>query len=253
MKEVSASCSFKSRGGSFEDYMADPSTPKILIGGTFIASSVLTAREASSAGGRLLVFVHTTIKQRALQSLLREALPSLDVTTVGRVADFERALKSGQDAVLTLPIVMKSHGMSPSVRGVRHGSSDESYSLVSVGKTPDVSRLKSVGALDLLDRRGTTGFVRDLLDKDVKVQRVTKVEDLLPLLQLDRAEAVLLPTRMISDVRSQSSLNLAAKVLPRKLGLPALASVSPQGAKVVADSRRISGRVAELLGVDGWK
>lgn len=233
--------------------MADPSNPKHLIEGALIVSSAVTAREASAAGGRLLVFVHTTIKQRALQSLLKDSLPGLDVTAVGRVADFDRALRDGQDAVLTLPMVMQSHGMSPSVRGVRKGSSEESYSLVSVGRTPDIGRLKSVGALDLLDRRGTTGFVRDLLDTKVKVQRVTKVEDLLPLLQLERADAVLLPSRMIADLRSQSSLNLAAKVLPKRLGLPALASVSSRGAKVVADARRISGRVADLLGVDGWK
>jgi hypothetical protein len=224
-----------------------------LIGAGVLASSLLRAGLASANGARLLVFIHTSIKQRALQGMLQDSLPHLTVTAVGRVADFERSLKDGQDAVLTLPLVMQAHGMKPQVRGTHGGANDESYSLVGVGRPPDLTRISSVGALDLLDRRGTTGFVRDLVDREVKVERVTKVEDLLPLLQLERAEAVLLPTRMLSEVRSQSSLALEARALPTRLGLPALANVGANGALAIAETIKLSGEPARLLGVNGWK
>src|SRR5215475_408049 len=79
--------------------------------------ALLGAGTASAKRTKLLVFVQTVIKQRALQLLLQETLPGLEVTTVGRVADFGRSLKEGPDAVLTLPIVMHEHGLIPQIRG----------------------------------------------------------------------------------------------------------------------------------------
>src|ERR1041384_4188583 len=102
----------------------------------------------------------------------------------------------------------------------------------------------------MLDRNGTNALVRDVIGKQVKVERVTKVEDLLPLLQLQRADAVLLPTRLFSDIKATSSLNLEHRELPGRLGLPALASVGPAGAEAVAQAAKLNGKAAQLLGVD---
>ncbi len=229
-----------------------PQTTNIVRAG-IAASSLLGATNARANGERLLVFVHTSIKQRAFQGLLSANLPGLEITTVGRVADFERSLGQGQDAVLTLPMVMAANGMSPQVRGQRNGSSVEAYSLVGVGRAPEPDAVSSSGTLDILERRGTTEFVRGLLNSRVKVERVTKVEDLLPLLQFERVESILLPTRLLGEVRSQSSLKLEGRDIGQKLPLPALASVGPRGAAAVAAAQRISGQVAQLLGVDSWK
>jgi len=57
-----------------------------------------------------------------------------------------------------------------------------------------------------LGRDGTNAFVRGLVGSNVKVERVAKVEDLLPLLQMQRADAVILPSRMFSEIKSTSSL-----------------------------------------------
>src|SRR4029453_19623049 len=78
---------------------------------------------------RLLVFPHVAAKQRAFQTELQTALPGIVVTAVGRTGDFERALAEGQDAVLTLPVVLAAHGLAPVLRGVRQGSADEKYAL----------------------------------------------------------------------------------------------------------------------------
>lgn len=227
-------------------------TPNIVTAG-LVAGALLSATPAKANGERLLVFVHTSIKQRAFQGLLSDSLPGLVITTVGRVADFERSLKQGQDAVLTLPQVMSANGMNPQVRGQRNGSATEAYSLVGVGRTPEANSVSSTGTLDILERRGTTEFVRGLLNAKVKVERVTKVEDLLPLLQFERVESILLPTRLLSEVRAQSSLNIAGRDIGQKLPLPALASVGPGGAVAISAAQRLSGRAAELLGVDSWK
>jgi len=216
------------------------------------ALALLQARPAVAGSARLLAFVQTSIKQRALQQLLQDALPSLSITTVGRVADFGRALTEGQDAILTLPIVMRARGISPQLLGRRAGASDETYSLVGANGVPVIANLRTVGAIDMLDRAGTNALVQNLVGQQVKVERVTKVEDLLPLLQLQRADAVLLPTRLFPDVKATSSLNLEHRELSGRLGLPALASVGPAGAEALAQAAKLNGKAAQLLGVDSW-
>lgn len=216
------------------------------------ALDLLQARNAAARSARLLVFVQTSIKQRALQQLLQDALPGLSVTTVGRVADFGRALEEGQDAILTPPIVMRARGITPQVLGKRGGSSDEPYSLVGANGVPIVANLRVVGAIEMLDRASTNVLVQNMVGRQVKVERVTKVEDLLPLLQLSRADAVLLPSRLFSDIKATSSLNLEQRELPSRLGLPALASVGPHGAEGVAQASKLTGKAAQLLGVDSW-
>src|ERR1044071_832778 len=98
--------------------------------------------------GRLLVYLHVAIKQRALQSDLESALPQVEVVAVGRIADFERVLKDGVDAVLALPLVLSAYNLSPGLRGQRAGSSEERYLLAGVGSPPVPSRVTTVGALD---------------------------------------------------------------------------------------------------------
>src|SRR4051812_47077791 len=133
------------------------------------------------ADAKLLVFLHVAVKQRALQTEIEAALPHVTVTAVGRVGDFDRALKDGQDAVLTLPLVLAAHGLAVALRGLRGGASDEKYALVGADAPPDPARVTAVGVLDLLGREGMNSFVHNLVGGAPRVERVTKVEDLLPL------------------------------------------------------------------------
>jgi hypothetical protein len=221
--------------------------------GAVLGLTWLYTRVARAAGPKLVVFAHVAIKQRAFQTLLQEALPGLSVTTVGRVADFDRALSDAPDAVLALPLVLKAHGLSPKLRGQREGSSDEKYCLVGADVAPNPGSVRTVGAVDLVGREGMNAFVHGLLGGEPKVERVTKVEDLLPLLQMQRADAVLLPLRLFSDLKSTSSLNLAQRELANKVGIVAVAGVGEGGAQAVAEVGKLSGDAAKALGVESWK
>jgi hypothetical protein len=182
-----------------------------------------------------------------------EALPGLSITTVGRVADFDRAIENGQDAVLALPAVLQAHGLSPKLRGYRDGSPDEKYSLVGADVAPGQTSVRTVGAVDQLGREGTNAFVHGLLGSQPKVERVTKVEDLLPLLQMQRADAVLLPSRLFAEIKSTSSLNLAQRELATKVGILAVASVGEGGGQAVAEVGKLSGEAARVVGVESWR
>jgi hypothetical protein len=220
-----------------------------------IALAIATASERSSAaqGGRLLVFLHVAVKQRALQSALQESLAGIAVTAVGRIGDMERGIQEGQDAVLSLPVVFAAKGLSARLQGWRDSAADETYVLVGVNTPPDVAKIKTVGALDLLGRDGTTAFVNRLLGTQPKIERVTKVEDLLPLLQMEVVESVLMASRFLADVRSTSRLALASTELANRVALPAVASIGPAGDQVLASVSGMPAGVMTILGVDRWR
>ena len=101
--------------------------------------------------------------------------------------------------MLTLPVVLAAQGLSPTLHGLAHGSTEERYALVGAGAPPEAAKVASVGALDLLGRDGTNHFVHRLVGQQARVERVTKIEDLLPLLQMQRVDAVLLPARLVGE------------------------------------------------------
>jgi hypothetical protein len=203
--------------------------------------------------GKLLVYLHVAVKQRAFQSLLGAGLPGVTATAVGRLADFERALQDSPDAVLTLPVVLAARSLTAALRGHTRGTTEERYALVGSGAAPDPARVGSIGALDLLGRDGTNRFVKRLVGPQARVERVTKIEDLLPLLQMQRVEAVLLPARLVAELRAASRLALAERELELTVGLPAVASTGGGGGSVLAAIGKMPKEVSKLLGVDEWR
>ena len=93
--------------------------------------------------GKLLVYLHVAVKQRAFQSLLGAGLSGVAITAVGRVADFERALQDAPDGVLTLPVVLAAQNLTPALRGKAHGSFEERYALVGTGAPPEPNHAPS--------------------------------------------------------------------------------------------------------------
>ncbi|HMA95923.1 MAG TPA: hypothetical protein VKP30_24715 [Polyangiaceae bacterium] len=225
---------------------------KLGAAGVALIAATLASREAQAGSARLLVFLHVAVKQRALQGQFQNALPGVDVTAVGRIGDFERSLKEGADTVMALPIVLSAYKLTPTLRGMRGGSSEEKYSLVAVGSAPDPATVTSVGALDVLGRGGTTSFVHMMVGSSPRVERVPKVEDLLPLLQMQRVAAVMIPSRLFSEISSASKLPLAQSSLSKVSGLPAVASITGTGAQVVAAIKKMPLALSKTLGVDAW-
>jgi hypothetical protein len=211
------------------------------------------SRSAEARALKLLVFLHVALKQRAFESELKAALPQMDVKAVGRLADFERGLEEGQDAVMTLPLLLASHGLNARLQGHRGGSPDERYSLVAANTAPAPERVTAIGALDLLGRDGTNAFVYGLLGAKPRVERVTKLEDLLPLLQMQKVDGILLPTRLLPDVQAGSRLALAQRQLSGSVKLPALAAIGSGGAEAVAAVARLPLKLTKTLGVDEWR
>ncbi len=229
------------------------SLSRTAVMGAVLGISLLASSTSQAQAPKLLVFLHVSLKQRAFQGLLQSALPGVDVMAVGRVADFERSLAESPDAVLTLPMVLQARGFAVQLQGRHAGATDEKYALIAADTAPDPARVKTVGALDLLGREGTNAFVGRMLGNSAKVERVTKVEDLLPLLQMQRVDAIMIPERLFGDVRSASRINLVGRQLPSPVGLPALAALGPGAPSVSAGVAQLPLSLSQTMGVDAWR
>lgn len=209
----------------------------------------------AEGGGTLFVYLPLDVSPRVLEKELGARLPSVTITVFGRYKDFEKATERDHpDAVISLRPVLEVRKLVPALQASARGKPSETYVSLTVG---DVATLagKSIGAVDLMGRKETTSFYARLLAlPDPKVTWVTKTEDLLPLLQFQTADVVLLPQRSVSALKARSSLNLKLTGLPAiEVGLPALAVTGPAGAAIREGVRKLPKDVNLMIGVDQWQ
>lgn len=215
-------------------------------------SPLLKPSLAQASAPSLVVYLHLDMKQRALQEMLSSALGGMAVTAVARYGDLQRQIAAGASALLALGPVLAAVGARPAVTGLVGGRETEPYALLGGTRVPS-GQVQRVGAVDLLGRKGTPTFVHEVLRSKVEVERVTKLEDMLRLLQFEMADAILLPQRIVPVMRGKSELHLESSRAPNEVSLPALAVLNSAG-NIVADKlKRIPTSVRSQLGVESWR
>ncbi|MDX2051147.1 MAG: hypothetical protein SFV15_02080 [Polyangiaceae bacterium] len=229
---------------------------RTLLGAAFgaLASDIFSPpRNASAAAGSaLVVFVHIDSKLRLLQTALEKQLPGTSVRTFSRFGDVRGAMASA-DAVLALAPVVASLGVSVAKSGVRSGKVTEPYSLVSTDASVKPSNVSKVGFVDILGRRETTSFVQKIVGGSAQVERVTKLQDLLPLLQLKMAQAILVPTRLVPAFREQTRMQLHDTPAPNEIPLPVVGASSAAGRRIADKLQGANASLNNLLGVQSWR
>lgn len=207
---------------------------------------------------RLVVYLHTNIRARALEAALQNQMPAIDIVVCSRHRDFERELAQGFDAALAQQPVLKAHNLGIDMRGTRGGDEKEAYVLLSIGTTVDKADFAriTVGAVDLLGREKTAAFVANLLGtkSPPEIKFVIKSEDLLPLLQFGTARAVLVSEREATHIKGLSKLDLRQTPLAERVGLAAISLRSDAGKRNIrAGIEGLDAETRRKLGVDAWR
>ena len=179
---------------------------------------------AEEALPAVFVFLQVDVKSSALEQALQKELPGLTVTVFGRLRDFQDAVATkNPDGIVAIAPLLELAQVKPTLQGVRGGKEWEPYMLVmsaGAGGGDDNSRKlslagKTVGIVDLLGRDGTQAFAATALGtSDVKVKRVAKIEDLLPLLEFSAADAVLIPSSAVKRFTERTRLTMTVRDLP---------------------------------------
>jgi hypothetical protein len=203
------------------------------------------------------VFLQLDTKSSVVEKTLQQHLPELGIVVFGRFRDFEEGLTNGRpDAVLSITLVLEQRGKMASLQGRRGGKSAEPYLLASVNQPLEGSLAgKTIGVVDLLGRDGTQTFLNGLLKAtDIKIKRVAKIEDLLPLLEFSAADGIVLPSSMLDRLLERTRLVIKTKELRGgPVGLPAVAVLNPAVRDVVVRSfQELDAPTKRLLGIDSW-
>ncbi len=186
------------------------------------------------------------------QRLLAQSMPSIQVVAFGRYRDFETSLAEGPDGVLTLEPILRAKQLRPTVVGNNGSGAIEKYVLISVGQPVEPTSVTSVGIVDILGRQGMKDLVASLLGTSPRIERVTKVEDLLPLLQLASVDAVLAPERLVPSLQAKSNLDLQTMRTQGGVGLPGLSVLTGAGSALAPQIRRLGPQVSQEMGVTRW-
>jgi len=203
------------------------------------------------------VFLQLDAKSSVIEKTLQSRLPGLSITVFGRFRDFDDATNSGQpDAILSITPVLEARGKKATLQGTLAGKSTETYVLASVGEPLNSSPAgKTIGVVDLLSRDGTQSFFTALLKTtDVKLKRVAKIEDLLPLLEFSAADGVVLPISILSKFMERTRLAVKTRELPGvQVGLPAVAVLNGAVRGVVVGAfQKLDRATKSMLGIDDW-
>jgi hypothetical protein len=205
----------------------------------------------------IYVFLQLDVKSGAVEKALRDHLPGLAITVFGRFRDFEEVSTSAPpDAVLSITPVLEYRGQQVTLQGKRGTESAEPYVLASTGQPLDGPLGgKTIGVVDLMGREGTQAFLERLLKtKDIKVKRVSKIEDLLPLLEFSAADGIVLASEDVARLTERTRLPIKTRELPDgAVGLPAVSVLNASARGFIVQSfEGLDPPTNRLLGLDSW-
>jgi hypothetical protein len=224
--------------------------------------------KAQAAGAKVFIFYPSLARPLAIQEALTKKCPGLNITVFGRLTDLLALVdREHPQAILAQSAVLKQFpAYQPRLQGVRNGAATEDFVLLSIDKPFDLDKVTgaSIGVVGVLDRKEMDGFVGGLVAGTPRLNRVTKVEDLLPLLTFQTVGAVLVSEANMREFRKKSQAHLVEVKLDKgKVGLLAagiLSSIGGAGGANVPEEREIISALKALdvgtlalLGVDGWK
>lgn len=220
--------------------------------------SLLAAVATYSQASKLYVFVPTEVRANVMQESISQACPGVDVTVFGRAKEFGLEIKKNPpSALLTLlPVIERNNNFTTVMKGSKDGKEFEDYVLVTVGQAADLSQLEKskVGVIDVLGRKPMAKFVGQLLQANVKLKRVSKVEDLLPLLSFGAVNSIFIPESIFERIRAKSKQDLVATRLNVKVGLTSAALSGNDSDKVIEQCiSSLPPRINQEMGVDQWQ
>ncbi len=214
-------------------------------------------RVAPTAGGaspRLVVFWPGR-STSALASNLRPRFSGIDVAVSSNTTALKSAIDQGADAVMASPSVLRSLGLSPALTGA--GGDGGAFVVVALkdALTNEALRGATVGMVDELGRKGMPALVAKLIgERAPKLRRVTKVEDLLPLLQFQIAAAVIVRQSDLATLRSRTEQELFTRVLTNHREPLAVGFVDGGRRAIVERAvRAVDGATNRSLGVESWR
>lgn len=220
--------------------------------------ATLLALAGTAGSAKIYVFYPSMARPNVVQTALAAKASGNEVTVFGRLADFTAMMATNPPDVIVVPKPLAElyKDFKVFLRGTRNGSPTQDAILLSSGAPvdPKTAGTLNLGVVGFLDRGAMGGYASGVVGGAPKLKLVTKVEDLLPLLQFKSADAVLVGEAQVDDIKSKSAAQLVTTAVPgAKWTLVVAAASKDDAAKSVEPVLKALGAAEKkLLGVDGW-
>lgn len=213
----------------------------------------------ASAEDRLYAFIPNDARPQVLQENLSKSCPGISITVFGRIRDFKAKVElENPEAILSFdPVVQLFKDYSITLYGTYKGSKSEEYILLSIDdplNTKDLSN-KTIGILDFMGRKEIADFIQDLFLSPPALKRVSKLEDLLPLLTFKMVDAIFVSARDVQYFRTKSKLNFVVNKLDNlSIRLPVLGVRRNAVTEKIENAIRNLDKTGKaLLGIEEWR
>jgi hypothetical protein len=204
---------------------------------------------------RVLVFLPGKASGNFERSL-SSRMSGIEVRVVTRASDLKEMTKSGPvDAILASPGVLRQYGLRPQLSGVSAKETRYVAASFKAGLTKEQLANLTIAAVDELGKKETAEMVARLLGttKKVKLRRVTKLEDLVPSMQVKLADAILVRDSDLAEIKNKTQQQLHLVELSERVDPLAVGFVDGGRRSVV--ERAVLGLDEQMradLGVARW-
>ncbi len=216
---------------------------------------------AVSSQEKLYVFYPSTLHFQSMQDSMTNSIQGINITVFDRYDSFAAKMKSEPpDAVITKPELIEEQFSNyiVSLKGERNGTTEGKYVLVSIEKPVPIESVNTetvIGVIDILGRAGMKSFSKQYFPLEPKLKRVSKIEDLLPLLSFEFASGIMIENVFVDYFKSTSQLKFAITPLTGgKSGIIAFAIKKDGTAeKTLASLKKNDKKICDLFYIDQWK
>ena len=221
---------------------------------------LLLTTSAVFAQKNLYIFYPSIVRPQTIQDKVEKVFHGTTVTVFGRYNDFSAKIGiEPPDMIITKTMLIRQLGSYTTVlNGFRNGKSEDKYVLLSINQPVDPKSITSetlIGSIDILGRNGMNTFVSQFFPTTPKLKRVTKMEDLLPLLTFNMTAAILVQEPAVSYFKATSNLKFNVTPLPpTKDGIVALGikdGIDP--GKTIVALKSVDEEIRAFFEIDLWK
>lgn len=214
---------------------------------------------ATLFAGEIYVYAPTLTKSNVIEKEMGAHLQKASVRAFGRYSDFKAMVKTAPPAAVIAPLAtLRELGLMGKVKlqGLVGGQSSQPLVLVSLDQALAPSSLTgvSVGLVSIMDRPALKRYLEARIPAKPKANPTTKLEDLLPLLTFQSAQAILVTDAQARQIRARSQANLVVQPLSgASQDCLALVILDEKAMALVAEVEKLPKVVLELLDLEGWK
>ena len=221
----------------------------------FVALSFISVQAAE----QLQVYTTSTIPVKEREKALKSdsALSGTEITVFGKFSEFSSSLKNSKPKFLMVPATFVTY--NPDYRAVyqftKGGQSNFKFKILSVNDEWNKNNMEkgSVGIVDELGRKQTSAFIKDEVGKFKRVKRVTKTDDLMPLLVLENANFIIIRPQNYEILKAKYTAKTNLVGESKTINYPVICALKDIPDSEVSKFANLSQAVIKALGFDELK